>query len=52
MIGLDKVVVVQGNLVGIRSEYNGILLLASVLQTPAKGARDKVSIELNKSEVS
>lgn len=50
-IGLDKVIVVEENFVGIRSEYNGILLLGSVLQGQVKSSKDIVQIELNKSEV-
>ncbi len=62
-LGLDKVIVVCGDRVGIRSEYNGgIILLSSILQgvishstttnnTDSEDDDSKVVIELNKSEV-
>jgi hypothetical protein len=50
-VGPDKLIIVSDNQVGIRSEYNGILLLESILQTPIKNSSETVQIELNKSEV-
>ncbi len=44
-------IVVQGSKVGIRSDYNGILLLSSILQTPLTSSSDVVQVELSKSEV-
>lgn len=48
----EKLIVVRGSKVGIRSDYNGILLLSSILQTPLTSPSDVVQIELSKSEVS
>ncbi|ODM97923.1 Baculoviral IAP repeat-containing protein 6 [Orchesella cincta] len=46
----EKLVVIEGSKVGIRSDYNGILLLSSILQTPIASCSDVVQIELSKSE--
>ncbi|CAL8111027.1 unnamed protein product [Orchesella dallaii] len=46
----EKLVVIEKNKVGIRSDYNGILLLSSILQTPLGSSSDVIQIELSKSE--
>jgi len=50
-VGPDKVIVVKGEKVGVRSEYNGILLLDTILQTPVNSSSDIIQIELYKAEV-
>ena len=51
-IASEKIIVVNRNIVGIRSEYKGIVLLDTVLQTPLKSNTDIVQLELNVTEVS
>jgi hypothetical protein len=50
-VGAEKIVLINEGKVGIRSEYNGIFLLDSILQTPIQDSSEHVEIELNKAEV-
>jgi len=45
------VAVVTNDRIGIRSDYNGILLLGSILQSPITTGKETVEIELSKTEV-
>ncbi|CAG7720785.1 unnamed protein product [Allacma fusca] len=49
-VGTEKIIVVNKDTVGIRSEYKGIVLLDTVLQTSISNSSDTVLIELNVTE--
>ncbi|XP_067212436.1 baculoviral IAP repeat-containing protein 6 isoform X3 [Linepithema humile] len=48
--GVDKVLYTDGRGIGIRSDYNGVLLLDTILQTPVSKSEDVVKLELLLSE--
>lgn len=48
--GIDKVLYTDGKGIGIRSDYNGVLLLDTILQTPVSKSEDVVKLELLLSE--
>lgn len=48
--GIDKVLYTDGWGIGIRSDYNGVLLLDTILQTPVSKSEDVVKLELLLSE--
>ncbi|XP_032684948.1 baculoviral IAP repeat-containing protein 6 isoform X6 [Odontomachus brunneus] len=48
--GIDKVLYTDGRGIGIRSDYNGVLLLDTILQTPVSKSDDVVKLELLLSE--
>lgn len=48
--GIDKVLYTDGRGIGIRSDYNGVLLLDTILQTPVSKSEDIVKLELLLSE--
>lgn len=50
-VGQDRLLVVHGGKIGVRSEYNGILFLNTILQTPVADNMQLVQIELMRSEV-
>lgn len=50
-VASEKIIVVNRDKVGIRSEYKGIVLLDTVLQTPLRSSSDPVQLELNVTEV-
>lgn len=47
----NKILLTDGSTVGLRSDYNGILFLDSILQSPVSNPNDIVEIELTLSEV-
>ncbi|XP_076283788.1 BIR repeat containing ubiquitin-conjugating enzyme isoform X2 [Lasioglossum baleicum] len=48
--GVDKILYTDGRGIGVRSEYNGILLLDTLLQTTVSRSEDVVKLELLFSE--
>lgn len=52
MAGHDKILFVDERGVGVRTDYNGVLLLDTILQTPVSKSDDIVRVELLISEVS
>ncbi|XP_034239276.1 baculoviral IAP repeat-containing protein 6 isoform X4 [Thrips palmi] len=44
--GTDKLLLTDGSAVGVRSDYNGVLLLDTILQTPVQKSDDVVRLEL------
>ncbi|XP_011349517.2 baculoviral IAP repeat-containing protein 6 isoform X2 [Ooceraea biroi] len=48
--GVDKVLYTDGRGIGIRSDYNGVLLLDTILQTPVSKSEDVIKLELLLSE--
>ncbi|CAK9813280.1 Baculoviral IAP repeat-containing protein 6 [Anthophora quadrimaculata] len=48
--GVDKVLYTDGRGIGVRSDYNGVLLLDTLLQTPVSRSEDIVKLELLFSE--
>jgi len=48
--GIDKVLYTDGRGIGIRSDYNGVLLLDTILQTPVSKSEDIIKLELLLSE--
>ncbi|XP_066597963.1 baculoviral IAP repeat-containing protein 6 isoform X2 [Prorops nasuta] len=48
--GIDKVLYTDGRGIGIRSDYNGVLLLETILQTPVSRSEDIIKVELLLSE--
>ncbi|XP_015597939.1 baculoviral IAP repeat-containing protein 6 isoform X3 [Cephus cinctus] len=48
--GVDKVLYTDGKGIGIRSDYNGVLLLDTILQTPVSRSEDIIKLELLLSE--
>lgn len=49
--GTDKLLLTDGSAVGVRSDYNGVLLLDTILQTPVQKSDDVVRLELLHTEV-
>lgn len=47
----DKVLFCDGQAIGVRSDYNGVLLLDTILQKPVASAKDEIKLELLLSEV-
>lgn len=52
LVGHDKVLFVDERGVGVRTDYNGVLLLDTILQTPVSKPDDIVRIEMLVTEVS
>ncbi|XP_034941309.1 baculoviral IAP repeat-containing protein 6 isoform X2 [Chelonus insularis] len=48
--GVDKVLYTDGRGIGVRSDYNGVLLLDTILQTPVSRSEDIIKLELLLSE--
>ncbi|XP_076756528.1 BIR repeat containing ubiquitin-conjugating enzyme isoform X2 [Xylocopa sonorina] len=48
--GVDKILYTDGRGIGVRSDYNGVLLLDTLLQTPVSRSEDIVKLELLFSE--
>ncbi|KAG7200149.1 hypothetical protein KM043_000587 [Ampulex compressa] len=48
--GIDKVLYTDGRGIGVRSDYNGVLLLDTILQTPVLKTEDVIKLELLLSE--
>lgn len=48
--GIDKVLYTDGGGIGVRSDYNGVLLLDTILQTPVSRSEDVIKLELLLSE--
>lgn len=48
--GVDKVLYTDGRAIGVRSDYNGVLLLDTIFQTPVSRSQDFVKLELLFSE--
>ncbi|XP_017883088.1 baculoviral IAP repeat-containing protein 6 isoform X2 [Ceratina calcarata] len=48
--GVDKILYTDGRGIGVRSDYNGVLLLDTLLQTPVSRSEDTVKLELLFSE--
>lgn len=48
--GIDKVLYTDGRGIGVRSDYNGVLLLDTILQTPVSCSEDIIKLELLLSE--
>ncbi|XP_076667240.1 BIR repeat containing ubiquitin-conjugating enzyme isoform X2 [Andrena cerasifolii] len=48
--GIDKVLYTDGRAIGVRSDYNGVLLLDTIFQTPVSRSQDFVKLELLFSE--
>lgn len=48
--GVGKVLYTDGQGIGIRSDYNGVLLLDTILQTPITKSEDIIKLELLLSE--
>lgn len=44
--GVDKILYTDGRGLGIRSDYNGVLLLDSILQLPVYRSEDVVKLEM------
>lgn len=49
--GHDKLLLTDGSHIGLRSDYNGVLLLDSILQPPVTKTQQVVRVELPFSEV-
>lgn len=47
----DRVLFCDGHGIGVRSDYNGVLLLDTILQKPVASPRDVIKLELLLSEV-
>lgn len=48
--GVDKILYTDGRGIGVRRDYNGVLLLDTLLQTPVSRSEDIVKLELLFSE--
>ncbi|XP_057338600.1 baculoviral IAP repeat-containing protein 6 isoform X3 [Microplitis mediator] len=48
--GIDKILYTNGKGIGVRSDYNGVLLLDTILQTPVSRSEDTIKLELLLSE--
>ncbi|XP_044597131.1 baculoviral IAP repeat-containing protein 6 isoform X2 [Cotesia glomerata] len=48
--GVDKILYTNGKGIGVRSDYNGVLLLDTILQTPVSRSEDIIKLELLLSE--
>lgn len=51
IFGQDRVVFCDGQALGVRSDYNGVLLLDTILQKPVSSCREYVKLEFLLSEV-
>lgn len=51
LTGQDRVLFCDGFGIGVRSDYNGVLLLDTILQKPVASPRDIIKLELLLSEV-
>lgn len=49
--GQDRVLFCDGQAIGVRSDYNGVLLLDSILQKPISDSKKEIKLELPLSEV-
>lgn len=49
--GQDRILFCDGQALGVRSDYNGVLLLDTILQKPVGSAREDCKLELLLSEV-
>lgn len=49
--GQDRILFCDGQAIGVRSDYNGVLLLDSILQKPVTSTKEDVKLELLLSEV-
>lgn len=49
--GEDRVLFCDGQSIGVRSDYNGVLLLDTILQKPVTNTKEVVKLELLLSEV-
>lgn len=52
LTGQDRVLFCDGYGIGVRSDYNGVLLLDTILQKPVASPRNTIKLELLLSEVS
>ncbi|KAG8233774.1 hypothetical protein J437_LFUL003845, partial [Ladona fulva] len=50
LAGQDKVLFTDGDAIGVRSDYNGVLLLDTILQTPISKSDEEIKLELLMSE--
>lgn len=50
--GQDRVLFSDGQAIGVRSDYNSVLLLDSILQKPVSDPKKEIKLELPLSEVS
>lgn len=48
--GVDKVLYTDGRGIGVRGDYNGVLLLDTILQTPVARGEDIIKLEILLSE--
>ncbi|CAB0044915.1 unnamed protein product [Trichogramma brassicae] len=48
--GVDKILYTDGKSIGVRGDYNGVLLLDTLLQTPLSKGEDIVKLEMLRSE--
>lgn len=48
---MDRVLFSDGQSLGVRSDYNGVLLLDSILQKTISDSKEEVKLELPLSEV-
>jgi len=49
--GYDKLLFTDGYTLGVRSDYNGVILLDTILQPPVQKPEDVVKLEMLSSEV-
>lgn len=49
--GQDRVLFCDGHAIGVRSDYNGVLLLDTILQKPVNNPKEYIKLELLLSEV-
>lgn len=52
LVGHDKILYTNGRGIGVRRDYNGVLLLDTILQTPVSKPEEVVKLELLLSEAS
>lgn len=50
--GQDRILFTDGETIGVRSDYNGVLLLDSILQKTVTHPKDSIKLELPLTEVS
>lgn len=48
--GVDKILYTDGRGIGVRGDYNGVLLLDSILQMPVFRSEDTIKLEMLLSE--
>ena len=48
--GVDKILYTDGTAIGVRADYNGVLLLDTILQRPVNKSEDSVKLEMLLSE--